>query len=447
MTTIGASRSFPTLRYIVAPFRWFFGSRRRVLTAAAVLLAMIAAPVIWWSIQLLGLPEIGDPFDVQEFRSFTIADDRNAFGLYRQAADRLKPLVTSSKGQPQGINLSVPWSHADPPVRRWVESNREAMELYRRGTERPDALDPLLVSNPAGSWRTRSALGAFQDLALLEASRLEEAGNMAGAWGWYRSAIRTTYHLGLRATIIGRMAAQRRDGEFRRRLSTWAADKRTKPDVIRRALDDVIACGDFLRSDSYTLKVEYLSFEGAPEESYSPGRQRIIASLGAKLQAQGYDLDQDRKRQIVDAWFFWRRESERSRRVLRLAVANRLAYYELPPSRRPAPDPGVSGPCDFYAFGPEAPEKARTLSPKAVDQWLNSTYDAQEILRFWDPRANRVKERANHRALIVLLASELYRRDHGTDPPSDEALVGPYLNRLPADAAEEPGVRRSTEPE
>ena len=40
-------------------------------------------------------------------------------------------------------------------------------------------------------------------------------------------------------------------------------------------------------------------------------------------------------------------------------------------------------------------------------------------------------------ALVILLASQLYRRDHGTDPPSDEALVGPYLKELPDDGSGE----------
>ena len=29
--------------------------------------------------------------------------------------------------------------------------------------------------------------------------------------------------------------------------------------------------------------------------------------------------------------------------------------------------------------------------------------------------------------------AQLYRRDHGDDPPSDKALVGPYLESLPDD--------------
>ena len=82
---------------------------------------------------------------------------------------------------------------------------------------------------------------------------------------------------------------------------------------------------------------------------------------------------------------------------------------------------------------------ARALSPSALDRWLTSTSDARELLRGWDLRAVRLRERANHRALVVLLAGELYRRDHGTYPPSDEALVGPYLKELPDDGLGERG--------
>jgi hypothetical protein len=258
------SRSFRTLKYLAAPFRWLFGSRWRVLTAATVLAAMIVTPPLWWATQLFGLPDIGDPFDVRAFQSLTIPDERNAFVLYRQAADRLMPVVipvTTSKEELARIDVHATWSKADPIVRRWV-------------------------------------------------------------------------------------------------------------------------------------------------------------------------LDSDQIRALAGAWQFWRRDRERSRRVIRLAVANWLAYYDMPPNRRPAPDSQVSSPFDFYSFGPDAPATARALAPEALDRWLNTTYDAFEILRSWDLRKLQAREQANHRALLILLATELYRRDHKSEPPSGEARVGPYLERL-----------------
>jgi hypothetical protein len=432
-STSSLSRSFPTVKYLAAPFRWLFGSRRRVLTAAALLLVMIVTPPVWWATQLLGLPDIGDPFDVRAFRSLTIPDEHNAFVLYRQAANRLKPLVTTGKAPGEKIDPHAGWSEAGPIVRHWVDENGEALEVFRQGTARPDALEPSLAENPDPPWNMTQTFRTFQSLALLEASRLEEQGETAAAWRWYRAALRATYHMGLRGTIITRLVGQSRGSELRRRFSTWAADPRTSPELIRQAIDDVNACGSFVPSELYTLKAEYSCAETVFKDAYNPGRQLLIAKLKGTFGSRGYQLESDQIRALADAWLSWRRDRERSCRVIRLAVANWVAYYEMPPHRRPTPDANVSGPFDFYAFGPDAPANAGALSPEALDRWLNTTYDAQEILRSWNLRTIRTRERANHRALLVLLATELYRRDHRADPPSDEALVGPYLDRLPDD--------------
>jgi hypothetical protein len=442
-TTSTTSRNFPTLRYLAAPFRWLFGSRRRVLTVAAVLLAMIATPPLWWSIQLMGLPDIGDPFDMVEFGSFRIPDERNAFVLYRQAADRLKALDTSLNSKGDQIDRHALWSKAAPIVRRWVEENREAMEIYRRGTDPPDALG-LTGPRDRRSYNLLTALFSLKELALLEASRLEEQGDLGGAWTWYRAALRAADHVGLRGTTFERRIAQGWHDEIRRRSGPWAADPRTTPAMLRRALDDAIACEALKPSESYTLKADYQFLENDLTGPHNPGRRRLFAQLrNGFLGSTEYQLDPDLIGAAVDAWRFWRREPERSRRVMRLAIANWLAFHELPADRRPNPDMNVSGPFDFYAFGPEAPAKARALSPEALDRWLMTTSDARELLRAWDLRAVHLRERANHRALVVLLASQLYRRDHGTDPPSDEALVGPYLKELPDDGLGDAGEAKN----
>jgi hypothetical protein len=461
MTTISASRSFPTLKYIVAPFRWCFGSRRRALAAAAVLLAMIAAPVVWWSVQLLGLPDIGDPFDMGSFHSTKIPDKQNAFIHYRQAADRLKPLdrwleptgarfvgvlpmvsgalkiETPARSLEEQLDLLAAWSKADPRVRRWAVENHEALALYRRGSERPDALDPDRA-RPADR-RFNEEMRIFRSLqllALLEASRLEERGDMADAWGWYHTALRASYHFGRRATQDHRFITYHWRNELLARLTAWSADRRTTPEMLRRALDDVIACGALAPLDAYTIKAEYPYIIRSLDSPHNPGREVLIKQLSQIFGSSEYQLNPEQKQAVLDAWGSWRREPERSRRVIRLAYANWMAYYDLPPDRRPKPDPNVPGPLRFYAFGPEAPAGARALSPEELDRWLATTVDATPILRAWNFAGLRVKEALGYRALVVLLAGELYRRDHGKTPPTDEALVGPYVAELPDDGLE-----------
>ena len=42
-----------------------------------------------------------------------------------------------------------------------------------------------------------------------------------------------------------------------------------------------------------------------------------------------------------------------------------------------------------------------------------------------------------HRELVIMLATEIYRRERGSLPSSDEALVGTYLKSLPDDGSPE----------
>ncbi len=435
--TSSVSRNFPTLRYLAAPFRWFFRSRQRVLTAAAVLLAMIAAPPVWWAMQLMGLPEIDEPVDVQAIRSFRIPDESNAFILYRRAADRLKPLKPLRDQVAVPLNQLGPWPKDDDEARRWVEENREALEIFRRGTERPDALD-LVPAYHNQSWSSILALRSFQMLARLEAGRLERQGDMAGAWVWYRAALRSNYHIGLRGSVLVRTVTQPWQADLRGRLAQWAADRRTTPALLRRALDDAVACGSFTPSESYRLKAEYPEAMRVFDSEENQGRYAFAIRLFGSLRSWNYWLLFEQAQALNEAWRFWRREPERGRRLIRLAFANWLAYYELPPDRRPKPEPDLSGSFDFYAFGPEAPANARALAPAALERWLDTSPEAMSVLREVDRlRTLRDQDRADHRELLVLLATELYRRDHGKDPPSPRALVGPYLQSLPDDGSDE----------
>ena len=55
-----------------------------------------------------------------------------------------------------------------------------------------------------------------------------------------------------------------------------------------------------------------------------------------------------------------------------------------------------------------------------------------------------VADRKAHRELVIMLATELYHRERGSLPSSDEALVGTYLKSLPDDRS--PDVDDGTAP-
>jgi hypothetical protein len=140
-------------------------------------------------------------------------------------------------------------------------------------------------------------------------------------------------------------------------------------------------------------------------------------------------------------------EPERGRRVIRLLFANWLAHVENidPQRRRPAVRARFHAAqrmasVALYPVGPDAPAGARALSPQEVASWLVTTNDARVALgvaasfgALW-PTVRQMEQRG-YRELLVLLASEVYHRERGTLPPSEDALVGTYLKSLPDDGS------------
>ena len=88
---------------------------------------------------LLGLPDVGDPFDVAAFRTFRVPEDQDAFALFRQAAGKLRPVPDLPMAVRQG-GMTVAWSQADPGLRESLEANREALALFRQAALRLDGM-------------------------------------------------------------------------------------------------------------------------------------------------------------------------------------------------------------------------------------------------------------------------------------------------------------------
>ena len=194
----------------------------------------------------------------------------------------------------------------------------------------------------------------------------------------------------MHGTVYRRSVAQRWHDDLRDRLTGWAANPRTRPELLRRAIDDVIATESLAPSEPYTLKAEYLDVDRLlddPEIS-----EFLVGSLSRTIAPTDF-LPREQVMKLCDGWRAWLREPERSRRVIRLAIAHWLAYYELPSADRPRPDAKTTElPDFFYPLGPEAPANARALPPRALAGWFRSTLDANFLLGNWGWKAVRLAE-------------------------------------------------------
>jgi hypothetical protein len=408
---------------------------RATLVLAICLVVAAGAFTIWWLTSLNGLPDIGDPFDVPSFRAFSIPDERNAFTYLRRAEDSLT--LT-----PPGLGRS--WSHANQKLRYWLETNRQAIELFQRGADQSDA------ANPDGDSVVNAQRPAL--LVLLEADRRQAIGEMAGAWDCYRAILRMATHTRRRGSLNQRIDLYVYwDGLSRQRLAAWAADRRTSLYQLHGALEEVLKTEPTPEWDLYALKAGYLAMKRSLEQ---PVPMIIQQNVGWEYHFGVGDmqLSSDMAGYLDAGWRFLLREPERSRRVLQLVYANWLAQVEPLEPRKPAvralfslltsTNPVSWGTTNvtLYAVSPSAPSGVRSLSPRQVASWLVSTNDAKlRVLvansNQWPWSPDRLRDRREFHDLVLMLAGEIYRRDHGGLPPSEEALLGTYLKNLPDNGA------------
>ncbi len=433
-----ASRTLTKLRQLL---RRRLRQLSRVVLVLAIGLAIAGtALAIWWLTSLNGLPDIGDPFDVAAIRAFSIPDAQNAFAFFRRANEQLGRCPLSPGDEARAA--TVAWSEADPKVRAWAEANRPALELFLQGAGCPDGISRRPGEPYSGRYSDELGPRHLISLALLEGGRHAEGGDMAGAWDCYRAALRATVHSVRRGAITERYFTTLHHGWLRKRVQAWAADPRTTIPQLRRGLEEAVESRPRPEWHAFSLKVEYLDWMRDLERTRHP----VFYALQEELTYRIGDLElpQDLAVRHYHARRFLLREPERSRRAIRLLFANWIAHAE---AREPGPRKAAvtaffrganrTDSVLLYPVGPAAPDGARVLSPQEVASWLASAYDIKVIAwnRLWP--SVRLREQAGYRELVVTLAKELYHRERGVLPPTDEALVGTYLESLPDDGLAE----------
>jgi hypothetical protein len=410
------------------------------LLAIGVAVASLAMVAIWiWGVRHTDLlPDVGDPFDVDaERRPVRVADDDNAFVLY---ADPNRKRLSFPAPFSKLDFATLTWSDAGKDVRAFVEERRQALYLWREGSDRPEAVyhqpDELMMDTLLAVDEDVSILVR---LAGLEGSRLEQNGEMSDAWMWYRAMLRSSRHVGMHGAVIERCIGARMHQMAAERILHWAADPRADAKLLHRALGDVLVADAMTPPLSRAVKLEYLMFlrdlkdlRVLVNEIPMPGGrfgwfEQMVISSGAKPQLQRARL-------------YATNDVERSRRAFRLLFANWLAQVDKPHSER-API-AIEKPTVIFAADPQAPFAARAVSPEVLDAAISRTAFASEALHpppgagsihnvLFQTKGILPLEPRRRAVLIVKLAALLFGRERGHPPATAGELLGRYLEQLP----------------
>jgi hypothetical protein len=465
------ARSLRTL--LASPFQLLERSKGRWRTALLVLYALLAIVIctpLVRKARLNQIPDLGDPFDVPAFRD---GGSDDAFPLYHEALARYHPPPQRPPaGRSSALygNLMLARfvsSCADPEVQAWINSNREARDLWLRATARPGlGYHPWDGRGFGAEWfdvgevrdeQTGKPIslrvddlerGILRRLGEHEALRLEKEGDLAGAWTWHNAALRYSRHVGMRTIFADRLQAVLLHRVACDRAESWATDDHVDAALLRRALADALAVGTMTAPLSDAIKADYLEamlfldhppgslvnrvlddFKGSREgTSASPSlpRQRTRSGRGN----DGFEDEGDRfLRHLPDlptqATYYFNGEPERSKRLVRQVYANWLANCDLPRASQP---PAVTG---FNLFVAPASSPG-TLPADELARELDRPGPARYILPSWTELQKALQdERTRQARLVVAIAEELYLREHGKRPASARELVGTYLSELP----------------
>ncbi|MBM4077105.1 MAG: hypothetical protein FJ267_15855, partial [Planctomycetes bacterium] len=250
-------RSSPWWNPLHRPIRvWFVG----------ILLFVLCLPVATRWFFLSSVPAIPEPFDVEEFLSRDEpADEENAFIEYAKALElREKLRVSYSQrniNEPKDVEgLAIQgWKSVDESIREWLDDHKDIMEMWRRGTEKPQA---IYIRPREGTYMSLLPViqetRLFSQLAMLEVSRNLHEKKIEDAYDWVRAMMRCGGHVSQRSGHICMMVAVNNHRQMTESLRLWSNDVDISEKQFCTAFDDFRNDFKLYESQAGVLKMEYL---------------------------------------------------------------------------------------------------------------------------------------------------------------------------------------------
>ena len=409
----------------ISPLTWLEqskGWKRRGLVVLYVLFAVVFGVLGWRGLSLWRLPDIGDPFDVAKLGTVEVPDSDNAIPLYIEAGKRIEPFDAEMKKLDYKAWDVTDWAVIDPMLKRWVDGNHPALELWLRATDRKDA---LLIQPRQMTFSTiLDPIQKIRDLsrlAILEGARLEDAGDLEGAWRIYKGILRSSRHAGKHGGPMQSLAGYAILKRVRTPIGRWIEDPGVNQALFRRAIGDLETCQEMTSPPSEMVRVEYFSCRdilNRPEE-------------WKRFDVEGPEGEGNWYNQIPvlsGARRFLLREPERSLRVFNLITAGLLAQCDRPRFNRPKVS---STRYMIYDLDSRTPPGVGSLTPEELTAWADRSA-LSTLMSPFNPILSRAEsEPAIFDTLRLRMAERAFEIEKGRPASTYGDLVGPYLKALP----------------
>jgi hypothetical protein len=409
------------------PWRWPTG-----IWALVIGLCLLLLPFGIRAVMLSGVPAMEEPFDVDEFVRWDVPADDDACTEYRKAAELFSRIRPQNQAVISTEQLDAVWAkgwiEADDPVMQWMDRHREALTVWRRGTEKdrclcvsPGALDFFTEIPTIENQRWFVRLARSESVRCIHEGRLDEA------WQWLRAALRSGGHVTHRGCLIQGLQGVSIHSTSAAGMSYWAEQPDVTADQLKRALAELKSDQAIYESESNILKAEYLA-----------ARNTLMQSKWAEVLGNG-SADESAGVRVATKMGLWVvGEPELALRLFRQILANQIREVDKPlASRRKLAGAGI---VLLFDPDPSVPMLPGQLGPTAIDRVINRSIVARQLL----PAMKRFdsvlrRQPARQAAIEITLAAQAYRRELGEFPDSLQRLVPAYLPSIPTDPCDPSG--------
>ena len=296
------------------------------------------------------------------------------------------------------------------------------MQIWRRGTECSDAsyVSPREMTF-LETFPGVQQMPNFARMAECDGMRLESENRLLEAAELYLAILRssnlTRRHGGIIQNLIGvsiyRMAAER--------LVRLSEGSQLSAEELRAVLKQVRTANQHCEPPSTAWKIDYLS----AVRSLSQSGWCKETGLTEK-----YEKFEPFASTGMEAFLWILGEPEVARRTITHALTNQLREIDKPLAERsPMAETPTVG-----LFIPQGELSTHSLSPAAIERAVQRSIVAKHVMMpFLQFDSTIRQDRSRRVGLELVLAAQIYFREHGEFPAETSELIPKYIDSWPAD--------------
>ncbi|MEX0725638.1 MAG: hypothetical protein WD065_05185 [Planctomycetaceae bacterium] len=404
---------FPPKPFLVRILKWKF------LTGSVLLIGTIAIGLTFRASRIMGIPDIGDPFDVEQFVDIDIAPEDNALKDYEAAVAAVVPLAESFRDQ---LNSDLDaaydgrWDAVRRDVQQWVRDNAKAIELWKQGTEKKS----YIYHNPRDG-NIITLLPVVQGIrnvariAVLDISRLLAEEKPHEAWLRCRALMRCSRHVATYGTAIERLVAAVTYAQATHAALTVCEHAGTDESLLEEMMEDVREIYQKTVPLSMVVKCNYLMMKNTYHNRELMMGNEIEFWPRLELQAANFLLNEPRHAQLV-----WQQYT-----------ANVLDQIDRPRREQQA----RIGIFELFERDPATEYPENLLTPDVLEQKCHeSTLAEKTIPDLGGLEHYCLQEHVRKEALVMAIGARMYYLQYGEYPMDLETLVDEgLLDEYPLD--------------